>query len=144
MSGKDGTDRPLCRAGTGTGGRQKVSEDTFGDLLGSQGFNFTPRQEAGPRTINEMKKADMAREMDPDKLKVSCHWPLGFGSYRKNDDYGSQVSWSFHWSIQFSLLALCVQFCGSVFWRCVHGVAYHHAHTAMTRCHRTAHIRRGD
>ena len=56
--------------GTGTGGRQKVSADTFGDLLGSQGFNFTPKQDTGPKTINEMKKADMAKEMDPDKLKV--------------------------------------------------------------------------
>ena len=61
----------MFRAATGTGRRQKVSADTFGDLLGSQGFNFAPKQDAGPKTINEMKKADMAKEMDPDKLKVS-------------------------------------------------------------------------
>ena len=59
-----------CTGATGTGGRQKVSADTFGDLLGSQGFHFAPKQDTGPKTINEMKKADMAKEMDPDKLKV--------------------------------------------------------------------------
>lgn len=68
-----------CVLSTGTGAPKKVSDDTFGDLLGSQGFNFTPKQDTGPKTINQMKKAEMAREMDPDKLKVSGapleQWP---------------------------------------------------------------------
>jgi cyclin G-associated kinase len=41
----------------------------FGDLLGSQGYQF-PKRETGPRTINEMRKEELAKDMDPDKLKV--------------------------------------------------------------------------
>jgi hypothetical protein len=53
----------------GTGVRPKVG-DAFGDLLGSQGYNFTSTKDAGPRTINAMRKEEMARDMDPEKLKV--------------------------------------------------------------------------
>lgn len=45
--------------------------DIFGDLLGSQGYQFSSKKEAGPRTINEMRKEELAKDMDPDKLKVS-------------------------------------------------------------------------
>jgi len=49
--------------------RPKVG-DAFGDLLGSQGYNFCSSKESGPRTMNAMRKEEMAREMDPEKLKV--------------------------------------------------------------------------
>jgi hypothetical protein len=38
--------------------------------LGSQGYQF-PKRETGLRTINEIRKEELARDMDPDKLKVS-------------------------------------------------------------------------
>lgn len=41
----------------------------FGDLLGSQGYDFAKR-EAGPRTMNAMRKEEMAKEMDPEKIKI--------------------------------------------------------------------------
>lgn len=42
----------------------------FEDLLGTQGFDFNAKKDAGPRTINAMRKEEMAKDMDPDKLKV--------------------------------------------------------------------------
>jgi cyclin G-associated kinase len=44
--------------------------DIFGDILGQQGYSFgkTPQ---GPRSINEMRKVEMAQTMDPEKLKVA-------------------------------------------------------------------------
>jgi hypothetical protein len=57
----------LGKAGN-KGGKQ--TGDIFDDLLGSQGYQF-PKRETGPRTINEMRKEELARDMDPDKLKVS-------------------------------------------------------------------------
>lgn len=51
--------------------KSKSGEDIFGDLLGSQGYSFNSTKGcSGPRTINEMRKEEMAKEMDPDKLKV--------------------------------------------------------------------------
>ncbi|GFG30074.1 hypothetical protein Cfor_09502 [Coptotermes formosanus] len=49
------------------GGKQPG--DIFDDLLGSQGYQF-PKRETGPRTINEMRKEELAKDMDPDKLKI--------------------------------------------------------------------------
>ncbi|XP_039275916.1 cyclin-G-associated kinase [Nilaparvata lugens] len=46
------------------------SADVFGDLLGSQGYQFSSKKDGGPRTINEMRKEELAKDMDPDKLKV--------------------------------------------------------------------------
>ncbi|CAH1155898.1 unnamed protein product [Phaedon cochleariae] len=46
------------------------SEDVFGDLLGSQGYSFTGKKDTGPRTMNAMRKEEMATYMDPEKLKV--------------------------------------------------------------------------
>ena len=46
------------------------SEDVFGDLLGSQGYSFSAKKDTGPRTMNEMRKEELVREMDPDKIKV--------------------------------------------------------------------------
>ena len=42
----------------------------FGDLLGKQGFDFTNKKESGPKTINAMRKEELAKDMDPDKMKV--------------------------------------------------------------------------
>ena len=50
-----------------------MGEDAFGDLLGSQGFSFSSGKDAGPRTMAQMKKVEMAKNMDPEKLKV-CWW----------------------------------------------------------------------
>ncbi|KAJ4450277.1 hypothetical protein ANN_01697 [Periplaneta americana] len=47
----------------------KQPGDIFDDLLGSQGYQF-PKRETGPRTINEMRKEELAKDMDPDKLKI--------------------------------------------------------------------------
>lgn len=46
------------------------SGDVFGDLLGSQGYQFAAKKDNTPRTINEMRKEELAKDMDPDKLKI--------------------------------------------------------------------------
>lgn len=46
------------------------SGDIFGDLLGSQGYQFAAKKENMPKTINDMRKVELARDMDPDKLKI--------------------------------------------------------------------------
>lgn len=51
-----------------TEGKQKAAD--FEDLLSSQGFN-AHKDKKGPRTIAEMRKEEMAKEMDPEKLKVN-------------------------------------------------------------------------
>lgn len=48
----------------------KKSEDVFGDLLGSQGYSFTSKKDFGPKTINEMRREDQVKVIDPDRLKV--------------------------------------------------------------------------
>nr|XP_020661738.1 putative tyrosine-protein phosphatase auxilin isoform X4 [Pogona vitticeps] len=48
--------------------KPKVSAD-FEDLLSGQGFN-AHKDKKGPRTIAEMRKEEMAKEMDPEKLKI--------------------------------------------------------------------------
>ncbi|CAB3361786.1 Hypothetical predicted protein [Cloeon dipterum] len=59
----------------GTGVRPKPS-NAFEDLLGSQGYTFTSTRESGPKTMNAMRKEDMAQTMDPDKLKI-VEWTDG-------------------------------------------------------------------
>uniref|UniRef100_A0A8C5WDN2 Auxilin n=1 Tax=Leptobrachium leishanense TaxID=445787 RepID=A0A8C5WDN2_9ANUR len=49
--------------------KQKFSGDNFEDLLSSQGFN-AHKERKGPRTIAEMRKEEMSKEMDPEKLKI--------------------------------------------------------------------------
>ncbi|GBP28989.1 Cyclin-G-associated kinase [Eumeta japonica] len=56
--------------------RTKKSSDVFGDLLGSQGYDFATKKESGPKTINAMRKEEMVREMDPEKLKI-LEWTEG-------------------------------------------------------------------
>ncbi|XP_074031874.1 LOW QUALITY PROTEIN: cyclin-G-associated kinase [Leptinotarsa decemlineata] len=52
------------------------SDDVFGDLLGSQGYTFTGKKDNTPRTINAMRKDEMATYMDPEKMKV-MEWTEG-------------------------------------------------------------------
>lgn len=43
--------------------------DIFADILGSQGYNFASKTQ-GPRTINDMRKEDIVKEMDPERFKI--------------------------------------------------------------------------
>lgn len=53
------------------------STDVFGDLLGSQGYAFSScKKDTGPRTINDMRKEDLVKEMDPEKIKI-MEWTEG-------------------------------------------------------------------
>lgn len=52
-----------------TGPRPKVKVDDFEDLLSTQGFASRPDKK-GPRTIAEMRRQEMTKEMDPLKLQV--------------------------------------------------------------------------
>ncbi|KAK5644950.1 hypothetical protein RI129_006250 [Pyrocoelia pectoralis] len=51
-------------------------EDVFGDLLGSQGYQFATKKDNFPRTINEMRKEEVVKDMDPDKMKI-LEWVEG-------------------------------------------------------------------
>uniref|UniRef100_A0A9J7XKZ2 Auxilin n=1 Tax=Cyprinus carpio carpio TaxID=630221 RepID=A0A9J7XKZ2_CYPCA len=51
------------------GTRQKVSDTNFDDLLSGQGFAGA-KEKKGPKTIAEMRKEEMAKGMDPEKLKI--------------------------------------------------------------------------
>lgn len=44
--------------------------DIFADILGQQGYNFATKSQIGPRSINEMRKEELVKDMDPDKLKI--------------------------------------------------------------------------
>uniref|UniRef100_A0AAR2IIC8 Cyclin-G-associated kinase n=1 Tax=Pygocentrus nattereri TaxID=42514 RepID=A0AAR2IIC8_PYGNA len=54
--------------GPGFGPKPKVKEDDFEDLLSTQGFSSRPDKK-GPRTIAEMRKQEMSKDMDPLKLQ---------------------------------------------------------------------------
>ncbi|XP_014481590.1 PREDICTED: cyclin-G-associated kinase [Dinoponera quadriceps] len=59
--------------------KEKSSGDAFEDLLGSQGYNFFSSRKAdkdSPKTINQMRKVEAAKTMDPDRLKIS-EWTEG-------------------------------------------------------------------
>lgn len=51
------------------GSKPKASDANFDDLLSGQGFAGT-KERKGPRTIAEMRKEEMAKEMDPEKIKA--------------------------------------------------------------------------
>ncbi|KAJ8414125.1 hypothetical protein AAFF_G00067230 [Aldrovandia affinis] len=55
--------------GPGFGPKPKVKEDDFEDLLSTQGFASRPDRR-GPRTIAEMRKQELSRDMDPLKLQI--------------------------------------------------------------------------
>lgn len=44
--------------------------DIFADILGQQGYNFASKPSTGTRSINAMRKEELVRDMDPDKLKI--------------------------------------------------------------------------
>ncbi|KAJ7335293.1 hypothetical protein JRQ81_013234 [Phrynocephalus forsythii] len=53
----------------GFGQKPKVSENDFEDLLSNQGF-AAKSDKKGPKTIAEMRKQEMSKDMDPLKLKI--------------------------------------------------------------------------
>uniref|UniRef100_A0A8C6ZSA1 Cyclin-G-associated kinase n=1 Tax=Nothoprocta perdicaria TaxID=30464 RepID=A0A8C6ZSA1_NOTPE len=53
----------------GFGQKPKVSENDFEDLLSNQGFS-AKSDKKGPKTIAEMRKQEMSKDMDPLKLKI--------------------------------------------------------------------------
>uniref|UniRef100_H3DL76 Auxilin n=1 Tax=Tetraodon nigroviridis TaxID=99883 RepID=H3DL76_TETNG len=53
----------------GLGSKPKASDANFDDLLSGQGFSGT-KDKKGPRTIAEMRKEELAKEMDPEKIKI--------------------------------------------------------------------------
>lgn len=57
---------PNCFA---PGTKPKASDANFDDLLSGQGFSGT-KDKKGPRTIAEMRKEELAKEMDPEKIKA--------------------------------------------------------------------------
>uniref|UniRef100_T1JLE5 Auxilin n=1 Tax=Strigamia maritima TaxID=126957 RepID=T1JLE5_STRMM len=65
------------KEGTGTWGpKPKLAGDEFGDLLGSQGFAFTGKKNDGPTSINSLRKEQLTKELDPDRLKI-MEWVEG-------------------------------------------------------------------
>ncbi|XP_065096002.1 auxilin isoform X4 [Paramisgurnus dabryanus] len=58
-----------AKAQPNMGTRPKVSDANFDDLLSGQGFAGS-KDKKGPKTIAEMRKEEMAKEMDPEKLKI--------------------------------------------------------------------------
>ncbi|KOC61652.1 Cyclin-G-associated kinase [Habropoda laboriosa] len=57
----------------------KSGGDAFEDLLGSQGYNFFSSRKAekdSPKTINQMRKVEAAKVMDPDSMKIA-EWTEG-------------------------------------------------------------------
>ncbi|XP_061489326.1 putative tyrosine-protein phosphatase auxilin isoform X2 [Rhineura floridana] len=55
--------------GSGSSDTKPKASADFEDLLSGQGFN-AHKDKKGPRTIAEMRKEEMAKEMDPEKLKI--------------------------------------------------------------------------
>ncbi|XP_066548139.1 auxilin isoform X2 [Amia ocellicauda] len=51
------------------GTKPKKADANFDDLLSGQGFSAS-KEKKGPRTIAEMRKEEMAKEMDPERLKI--------------------------------------------------------------------------
>ncbi|KAF7687730.1 hypothetical protein HF521_014958 [Silurus meridionalis] len=56
--------------GPGFGPKPKVKEDDFEDLLCTQGFGSRPDRKGGARTIAEMRRQELSRDMDPLKLQI--------------------------------------------------------------------------
>lgn len=62
-----------------TGPKPKVKEDDFEDLLETQGFGSRPDRK-GPRTIAEMRRQEITKEIDPLKLQVANEYVTWSGS----------------------------------------------------------------
>ncbi|XP_037805277.1 cyclin-G-associated kinase isoform X1 [Lucilia sericata] len=56
--------------------QQGKSSDIFADILGEQGYKFTSKGNQGPRSINEMRKEDLIKDMDPKRVKI-MEWTEG-------------------------------------------------------------------
>ncbi|CAG0914083.1 unnamed protein product [Notodromas monacha] len=67
---------PMHQATKSSGVKPKLTDDAFGDLLGSQGFDFAPKKDSGPTTINQMRREMASRDWNPDQLKVR-EWTEG-------------------------------------------------------------------
>jgi cyclin G-associated kinase len=55
---------------TSAANADKEKKDIFGDILGEQGYSFGSKMNQGPRTINAMRKEEMVKEMDPERVKI--------------------------------------------------------------------------
>lgn len=69
----------MADSGASSNKSTKSSGDAFEDLLGSQGYNFFSSRKAekdSPKTINQMRKVEAAKTMDPDRLKIA-EWTEG-------------------------------------------------------------------
>lgn len=55
---------------TSAGCAGSAGTDIFADILGQQGYNFATKPQGGPRSINEMRKEELVKDMDPDKLRI--------------------------------------------------------------------------
>ncbi|XP_038650395.1 putative tyrosine-protein phosphatase auxilin isoform X1 [Scyliorhinus canicula] len=69
FAGMMGTREERGPRGPACGIRPKVADSNFEDLLSSQGF-ASQKEKRGPKTISEMRKEEMAKDMDPEKLKL--------------------------------------------------------------------------
>jgi len=58
--------KPVQQAGAG----ETKSSDIFADILGQQGYSFGSKMSQGPRSINEMRKEDLVKDMDPKKVRI--------------------------------------------------------------------------
>ncbi|XP_021693131.1 cyclin-G-associated kinase [Aedes aegypti] len=70
--------KPGAAASNGANGNgpKEKSGDIFGDILGSQGYSFGSLKNQGPKTINDMRKEEQIKEMDPERLKL-MEWTEG-------------------------------------------------------------------
>ncbi|XP_023165269.2 cyclin-G-associated kinase [Drosophila hydei] len=59
----------------GASGGPKNS-DIFADILGQQGYSFGSKMHQGPRSINDMRKEELVKDMDPKKVRI-MEWTDG-------------------------------------------------------------------
>lgn len=52
------------------GGTAAGAGDIFADILGQQGYNFATKPQNASRSINAMRKEELIKDMDPDKLRI--------------------------------------------------------------------------
>uniref|UniRef100_A0A182YJL6 Cyclin-G-associated kinase n=1 Tax=Anopheles stephensi TaxID=30069 RepID=A0A182YJL6_ANOST len=71
---KNGSNGNAKDAAPGGGGLR--SGDIFGDILGQQGYSFGSTKNQGPRTMNDMRKEELVKEMDPERVKL-MEWTEG-------------------------------------------------------------------
>ncbi|XP_034485257.1 cyclin-G-associated kinase [Drosophila innubila] len=67
-------DTPKSGQQSAAGGTK--SSDIFADILGQQGYSFGSKMQHGPRSINEMRKEELVKDMDPKKLLI-MEWTDG-------------------------------------------------------------------